>query len=130
MSLRKMLVWSLTSPSLELRPPQGHHPAGCVRCGTQHHQRQPRIDTPQRGCFGGFCGDVSPRIDPPQQGCFWDVSLTSFCPEDFVGIGVPIGTDAFVHNVVVQTCMSIIDDVEKLDTIQDGFVHYQLLRFC
>jgi hypothetical protein len=75
-------------------------------------------------------GDVSPRIDPPQQGCCGDVSLASFCPEDFVGIGVPMGTDAFVHNFVVQTCTSIIDDVEKLDTIQDGFVHYQLLRFC
>ena len=24
----------------------------------------------------------------------------------------------------------IIDDVEKLDSIQDGFIHYQLLRFC
>ncbi len=26
-------------------------------------------------------------------------------------------------------CRSIIDDVEKLDAIQDGFIHYQLLRF-
>jgi hypothetical protein len=25
-----------------------------------------------------------------------DVSLASFCPEGFVGIGVPIGTDDFV----------------------------------
>ena len=32
--------------------------------------------------------------------------------------------------VVVKTCRSIIDDVEKLDVIQDGFIHYQLLRFC
>ena len=24
----------------------------------------------------------------------------------------------------------IIDDVEKLDAIQDGFIHYQHLRFC
>jgi hypothetical protein len=41
----------------------------------------------------------------------------------FIGIGLPIGTDAFVRNFVV-------DDVDKLDAIQDGFVHYQLLRFC
>ncbi len=27
-----------------------------------------------------------------------DVSLASFCPEGFIGIGVPIGTDAFVRN--------------------------------
>ena len=59
-----------------------------------------------------------------------DVLLASFCPEGFVGIGVPIGTDAFVQNFVAKTCRAIIDDVEKLDAIQDGFIHYQLLRFC
>ncbi len=31
---------------------------------------------------------------------------------------------------MVKTCRDIIDDVEKLDAIQDGFIHYQLLRFC
>ena len=59
-----------------------------------------------------------------------DVLLASFCPEGFVGIGVPIGTDAFVQNFVAKTCRAIIDDVEKLDAIQDGFIHYHLLRFC
>jgi hypothetical protein len=44
-----------------------------------------------------------------------DVLLASFCPEGFVGIGVPIGTDAFVQNFVAKTCRAIIDDVEKLD---------------
>ncbi len=46
-----------------------------------------------------------------------------------MGIGVPIGTDAFVRNFVAKTCRAIIDDVEELDTIQDGFIHYQILRF-
>jgi hypothetical protein len=46
------------------------------------------------------------------------VSLASFCPEGFVGIGVPIGTDSFVQNFVAKTCRAIIDDVEKLDAIQ------------
>ncbi len=41
-----------------------------------------------------------------------------------MGIGVPIGTDAFVRNFVAKTCRAIIDDVEKLDAIQDGFIHY------
>ena len=59
-----------------------------------------------------------------------DLALDSFCPESFVGIGVPIGTDMFVRNFVAKTCRDIIDDVEKLDAIQDGFIHYQLLRFC
>ncbi len=41
-----------------------------------------------------------------------------------------IGTDAFVRRFVPKTCRDIIDDVEKLDSIQDGFIHYQFLRFC
>ena len=31
-----------------------------------------------------------------------DVSLASFCPEGFVGIGVPIGTDAFLQTFVAK----------------------------
>jgi hypothetical protein len=43
---------------------------------------------------------------------------------------VPVGTDTFVKQFVAKTCRDIIEDVEKLDAIQDGFIHYQLLRFC
>ncbi len=50
--------------------------------------------------------------------------------QGFIGIGVPIVTDAFVRSFVATTCRDIIDDVEKLDTIQDGFIHFQFLRFC
>jgi hypothetical protein len=59
-----------------------------------------------------------------------EIVFDSFYPEGFVGIGVPIGMDTFVRNFVVKTCRNIIDDVEKLDTIQDGFIHFQLLRFA
>ena len=31
---------------------------------------------------------------------------------------------------MAKTCREIIDDVEKLDAIQDGFIHFQLLQFC
>ena len=31
---------------------------------------------------------------------------------------------------VAKTCRAIIDDVEKLDAIEDDFIHYQLLLFC
>jgi len=33
-----------------------------------------------------------------------DLALAIFCPEGFVGIGVPIGTDMFVRNFVAKTC--------------------------
>ncbi len=46
-----------------------------------------------------------------------DILLDSFCPEGFVGVGVPIGTDAFVRSFVTKKCRDIIDDVEKLDVI-------------
>ena len=59
-----------------------------------------------------------------------DISREPFCPEGFIGIGVPIGTDAFVRSFVAKTCRDIIEDVEKLDAIQDGFIHFQFLRFC
>ena len=36
-----------------------------------------------------------------------DVLLDSFCPEGFIGIGVPIGTDAFVQSFVAKTCRDI-----------------------
>ena len=59
-----------------------------------------------------------------------NVSLASFCPEGFLGIGVPIGTYAFIQHCVAKTCRVIIDDVEKLNAIEVGFNRYQLLRFC
>ncbi len=59
-----------------------------------------------------------------------EIDLDSFDPDGFVGIGVSIGTDTFVRNFVAKTCRNIIDDVEKLDDIQDGFIHFQFLRFC
>ena len=43
---------------------------------------------------------------------------------------MPIGTDAFVQSFVGGKCRDIIDDVDKLDAIQDGFIHFQILRFC
>ncbi len=43
---------------------------------------------------------------------------------------MPIGTDTFVQSFVGKKCRDIIDDVEKLDTIQDVFIHFQLIRFC
>jgi hypothetical protein len=58
-----------------------------------------------------------------------EIALDSFSPEGFVGIGVSIGTDTFVRNYVAKTCRNIIDDVEKLDSVQDGLIHFQLFRF-
>jgi hypothetical protein len=47
----------------------------------------------------------------------------------FVVIGVPLGPDTFVKQFVATIWRDIIEDVEKIDTIQDCFIHYQLIRF-
>ena len=54
----------------------------------------------------------------------------SFVDDGYIGLGVPIGTDAFIQDFVVKKCKNIMEDVDKLDNIQDCFIHYQLLRFC
>ncbi len=50
--------------------------------------------------------------------------------DGYIGLGVPIGTDAFVQHFVKKKCQEIMEDVDKLDNIQNGFIHYQLMRFC
>jgi hypothetical protein len=53
----------------------------------------------------------------------------SFVDDGYIGLGVPIGTDAFVQHFVKKKCQEIMEDVDKLDNIQDGFINYQLMRF-
>ncbi len=87
----------------------------------------PKGDTPQSG-FNTAHGIIN--TSPTLGHLSGDVALDSFCPEGFVGIVVPIGTDTFVQNFVAKTCRAIIDDVEKLDVIQDGLIHYQHSGFA
>ena len=56
------------------------------------------------------------------------ITLASFTAEGYVGLGFPLGTDAFVQKFVHDACqkVKVIDDVDKLDHIEDDFVHYQL----
>jgi hypothetical protein len=55
------------------------------------------------------------------------ITLASFTAEGYVGLGVPLGADAFVQKFVHDACQKVRDDVDKLDHIEDVFVHYQLL---
>ena len=54
----------------------------------------------------------------------------AFVDNGYFGLGVPIGTDTFIQHFVEKKCQEIMEDVDKLDNIQDCFIHYQLLRFC
>ena len=56
------------------------------------------------------------------------LSPAPFVVDGYIGLGVPIGTDAFIQHFVKDKCQAIMEDVDKLDYIQDGFIHYQLIR--
>ena len=58
------------------------------------------------------------------------LSPASFVVDGYIGLWVPIGTDAFIQHFVKDKCQAIMEDVDKLDNIQDDFIHYQLIRFC
>ena len=66
------------------------------------------------------------------EGCGWNdarlasikgtITLASFTAEGYVGLGVPLGTNTFVQKFVHDACQKVINDVDKLDHIEDGFV--------
>jgi hypothetical protein len=58
------------------------------------------------------------------------LSPASFVVDGYIGLGVPIGTDAFIQRFVKDKCQAIMEDVDNLDNIQDVLIHYQLIRFC
>ena len=53
-----------------------------------------------------------------------------FVADGILTLGVPLGTDAFVSAYVAAKCQEISGDIDKLDPLTDGFVQYQLVRFC
>ncbi len=42
----------------------------------------------------------------------------------------PLAQTLLFKHIVKKKCQEIIEDVDKLDNIQDCFIHYQLIRFC
>ena len=54
----------------------------------------------------------------------------TFVDNGYIGLGVPIGTDAFIQDFVKEKCEEIMEDVDKLDNILDCFIQYPLIRFC
>jgi hypothetical protein len=56
------------------------------------------------------------------------VSPVSFVVDCYIDLGVPIGTDVFIHHFVKDKCQSIVEDVDKLDNIQDDFINVTRLN--
>jgi hypothetical protein len=89
-----MEVWSLTYP----RPPSSPRVPPSVVDVTHNHIN----DSPTLTHLSGV------------------VSLESFCPEGFVGIGVSTGTDAFVQNFATKTCQGSVNRVIPFTAISES----------
>ena len=51
-----------------------------------------------------------------------------FSVEGIEVLGTPIGTDNYIRNFVAHNCLKIVRDIEKLEPLSDGLVHFQLIQ--
>ena len=65
--------------------------------------------------------------DHLEWGNFKDLIVNDrFTTGGVIGVGVPLGTPDFAAAFIKSKCQEIIEDVDLLDDIEHGFVHYQL----
>jgi hypothetical protein len=46
----------------------------------------------------------------------------------FEVLGTPLGTDVYIRDFVTQNCIKIMRNVETLESLTDGFTHFQLVQ--
>ena len=68
--------------------------------------------------------------DPSLQDIVHDFTFNMFSVEGIEILGTPIDTDTYIKEYVKQNCLKIIKDTVKHDPLTDGFVHFQLMKFC
>ena len=61
-------------------------------------------------------------------GLFTPEMFTVLGVEDIEVLGTPIGTEGYIKNFVVQNCIKIIRNLEKLEPLTDDFTHFQLIQ--
>jgi hypothetical protein len=66
--------------------------------------------------------------DPDLQGIANDFPQEMFTVQGIEVLGTPLGTDVYVKNFVAQNCIKITRNVEKLEPLTDGFIHFQLIQ--
>ena len=59
-----------------------------------------------------------------------DFTLDMFKDEGIEVLGAPVGTDKYIKTHVTQNCLCIMTDIAKLEPLDDGLVHFQLLKYC
>jgi hypothetical protein len=68
------------------------------------------------------------QTDPDLQGIVNDFTPEMFTATEIEVMGTPIGTDAYIKDVVAQNCIKIMRDVDKTEPLSDGFTHFQLVQ--
>ena len=68
--------------------------------------------------------------DPDLQKNTQDITLDMFTTEGIEILGTPVGTDRFIQKHVAQNCLKIMEDIAKHEPLDDGLVHFQLLKYC
>ncbi len=68
--------------------------------------------------------------DPDLQEIAQDITLDMFTTEGIEILGTPVGTDRFIQRHVAQNCLKIMADSAKHEPLDDGLVHFQLLKYC
>jgi hypothetical protein len=66
--------------------------------------------------------------DPDLQGLANDSSQEMFTVQVIQVMGTPLDTDVYVRNFVSQNFIKITRDVEKLEPLTNGFIHFQLIQ--
>jgi hypothetical protein len=66
--------------------------------------------------------------DPELQGIANDFTQEMFTVQGIEVLGTPLDTDVYVRIFVDQNCIKITRDVEKLEPLTDGFIHFQLIH--
>jgi hypothetical protein len=66
--------------------------------------------------------------DPDLQGIANDFTQEMFTVQGIEVLGTPLDTDVYVRIFVDQNCIKITRDVEKLEPLTDGFIHFQLIQ--
>ena len=51
-----------------------------------------------------------------------------FTVEGIEVLGTPIGTEGYIRNFVAKNCVKILRDIDKLEPLTDGLVHFQLIQ--
>jgi hypothetical protein len=68
------------------------------------------------------------QTDPDLQVITNDFAPEMFTVKGIEVLGTPVGTDAYIRDVVAQNCIKIMRDVEKFEPLTDGFTHFQLVQ--